>query len=51
MKLFELKKNYAKYGFCKIEKFFNRNTIQKIKKYSKNIKKKQTKTKSDYEIL
>lgn len=43
MNLFELKKNYSKYGFCIIEKFFNRNTIQKIKKYSENIKKNKPK--------
>ena len=43
MNLSELKKNFEKFGFCKIDKFFNRQTVQKIKNFSKDIKKNKPK--------
>jgi ectoine hydroxylase-related dioxygenase (phytanoyl-CoA dioxygenase family) len=39
MDLLKSKKSYEKYGFCVIEKFFNKDSIQKVRKFSNHIKK------------
>ncbi len=39
MDLLESKKSYKKYGFCVIEKFFNKDSIKKVRKFSNHIKK------------
>ena len=38
MELQKLKENYEQFGFCIIKKFVNKNSVQRIKKFSKNIK-------------
>jgi ectoine hydroxylase-related dioxygenase (phytanoyl-CoA dioxygenase family) len=39
MEIIELKKEYKKFGFCKIKNFFDKKTCKKLKKYSDQIKK------------
>ena len=39
MELQELKKNYERFGYCIIKKFLNKSYIQRIKKFSSDIKK------------
>ena len=36
MELQKLKENYEQFGFCIIKKFVNKNSVQRIKKFSKN---------------